>query len=116
MTDLRASVRRLCDLASSLDGTEHHHDFIVECRALATSPLLVLDALRDPEVRAGTKRIEFRRGVDGVFRVQVRVLACAVLQRWSAGLGEFGPWVGEQLDVVDLDAPCRLVPAEGDHA
>lgn len=132
MTDLRTALIEACDIAETLytefnelervrlgramvdasDVPEH----LERLRSLATSPPTVLDALRDPEVRAGRVWIEYELAFDSTQPARVRRLRVmpgtflGLIQSQSRAGDE---WYDLTLGVADLDAPCRLVPAEG---
>jgi hypothetical protein len=124
MTDLRAALTEACDLAQHLALIAAHPgppsalttQAIDRLRSLATSPLTVLDALRDPEVRAGRRLVEYELAFDSTQPARVRRLRVmpgtflGLIQSQSRAGDE---WYDLTLGVADLDAPCRLVPAEG---
>jgi hypothetical protein len=126
MTDLRAALTEACDLISNLPRSMGPGEArqlaadVVRLRSLADAPLTVLDALRDPEWRAGSAWIEARpydndHGKEVVFQLRWVGVDHVIQYRWGRS-GTFTAWDVVPLDVSDLDAPCRLVPAEGDHA
>jgi hypothetical protein len=79
------------------------------------TPLLVLDALRDPEVRAG--RVWIATDYEGLTGIGHRLVKVADDRFWVCHWRDGGPgrceWGPAVVRPSDLDAPCRLVPAEG---
>jgi hypothetical protein len=137
MTDLRSALLEACDnwqrtmesldaaKENTLDGVllwsfrRQHDEALAELarlRSIATSPLCVLDALRDPEVRAGRVWIAIEHeGWGGNCHRLVKIADGIIwVCRWRdgdiRGRLDWGPAV---VRPADLDAPCRLVPAEG---
>lgn len=111
MTDLRpllAEALALAEEATRIPEADNDRHEAIRARvdeidaALASSPLLVSDALRDPEVRAG------RVWVDApAIGAKLRCTDGGWVQE-DAGLG----WRRWRPCASDLDSPCRLVPAE----
>jgi hypothetical protein len=131
MTDLRSALLEACDnwqrtmesldaaKKNTLDGVllwsfrRQHDEALAELarlRSIADAPLTVIDALRDPEVRAG--RVWPESGHDGGIVNQYRVVHGEIENRWRAEGRPFGRWWQATPSIADLDAPCRLVPAE----
>lgn len=121
MTDLRGALIEACDIAdlALLDVAAAPIRRIVEDRAdvarlrsLATSPLTVLDALRDPEVRAGRVWVEAEHHeAMWQYRIDDGDLEPFALRRIRLRSG-WGSWDPCSLGISVLDSPCRLVPAE----
>jgi hypothetical protein len=120
MTDLRSALKtaaviieHMCALADKPVPA-----IVADLRSLADAPLCVLDALRDPEVRAGRVWIATEHeGWGGNCHRLVKIADDIIwVCRWRdgdiRGRLDWGPAV---VRPADLDAPCRLVPAEGDH-
>jgi hypothetical protein len=112
MTDLRSALKtaaviieHMCALADKPVPA-----IVADLRSLADAPLCVLDALRDPEVRAG--RVWPESEHDGGIVNQYRVVHGEIENRWRAEGRPFGRWWQATPSIADLDAPCRLVPAE----
>jgi hypothetical protein len=120
MTDLRSALLEACDLIANLlpfaTDREANAPRLPEWRSLADAPLCVLDALRDPEVRAGRVWIATEHeGWGGNCHRLVKIADDIIwVCRWRdgdiRGRLDWGPAV---VRPADLDAPCRLVPAEG---
>ena len=116
MTDLRSALREIEHLATVIadepQGTPVRlaacSRFAEVMRPLLDAPCTVLDALRDPEVRAGRTRIE------------ATVAGNPTQYRFHDGMvyfrSAFNGWQSwaplARLYTSDLDAPCRLVPVE----
>lgn len=128
MTDLRSALIEACDIADlalleaalsdHVTSVAEERADIARLRSIATAPLTVLEALRDPEVRAGRMIVEYQLSFDVTQPARTRRLR--VMPKTFLGLIQSQSRAGDEwydltLGVADLDAPCRLVPAEGDR-